>query len=161
MTCPSTRPPAAAGFTLIELLVAMTLFALLMAAMFGGLRLATRIWESAETRLDAATRLQITEAKSVCRRCPVVSECLTWALESGQVQALRGIQLRGLSTLQVSSLTTDQWQLLGATQIDALSTTHIAALTPDQAGAITTDQLQSLLPRSNSDSRDQTRDLTR
>ena len=28
--------------------------------------------------------LQIAEAKSVCRRCPVVSECLTWALESGQ-----------------------------------------------------------------------------
>ena len=27
--------------------------------------------------------LQIAEAKSVCRRCPVVSECLTWALESG------------------------------------------------------------------------------
>jgi WhiB family redox-sensing transcriptional regulator len=28
--------------------------------------------------------LQIAEAKSVCRRCRVVSECLTWALESGQ-----------------------------------------------------------------------------
>lgn len=28
--------------------------------------------------------LQIAEAKTVCRRCPVVSECLTWALESGQ-----------------------------------------------------------------------------
>lgn len=27
---------------------------------------------------------QIAEAKSVCRRCPVVSDCLTWALESGQ-----------------------------------------------------------------------------
>ena len=28
--------------------------------------------------------LQIAEAKTVCRRCPVVSECLVWALESGQ-----------------------------------------------------------------------------
>jgi WhiB family transcriptional regulator, redox-sensing transcriptional regulator len=28
--------------------------------------------------------LQIAEAKTVCRRCPVVSECLAWALESGQ-----------------------------------------------------------------------------
>jgi WhiB family transcriptional regulator, redox-sensing transcriptional regulator len=28
--------------------------------------------------------LQIAEAKTVCRRCPVVSDCLTWALESGQ-----------------------------------------------------------------------------
>jgi WhiB family redox-sensing transcriptional regulator len=28
--------------------------------------------------------LQIAEAKAVCRRCPVVTECLTWALECGQ-----------------------------------------------------------------------------
>jgi WhiB family redox-sensing transcriptional regulator len=28
--------------------------------------------------------LQITEAKSVCRRCPVNAECLNWALASGQ-----------------------------------------------------------------------------
>lgn len=28
--------------------------------------------------------LQITEAKSVCRRCPVVAECLTWAITTGQ-----------------------------------------------------------------------------
>jgi WhiB family redox-sensing transcriptional regulator len=27
---------------------------------------------------------QTEEAKAVCRRCPVSSECLTWALESGQ-----------------------------------------------------------------------------
>lgn len=27
---------------------------------------------------------QIEEAKAVCRRCPVVTECLTWALDSGQ-----------------------------------------------------------------------------
>lgn len=28
--------------------------------------------------------LQIDEAKSVCRRCPVVESCLQWAVESGQ-----------------------------------------------------------------------------
>ena len=28
--------------------------------------------------------MQIEEAKAVCRRCPVVEACLTWALESGQ-----------------------------------------------------------------------------
>jgi WhiB family transcriptional regulator, redox-sensing transcriptional regulator len=28
--------------------------------------------------------LQITEAKAVCRRCPVNAECLNWALTSGQ-----------------------------------------------------------------------------
>ncbi|MDL5157156.1 WhiB family transcriptional regulator [Actinomycetospora sp. OC33-EN08] len=27
---------------------------------------------------------QIAQAKAVCRRCPAMSECLTWALESGQ-----------------------------------------------------------------------------
>jgi WhiB family redox-sensing transcriptional regulator len=31
-----------------------------------------------------ANLLQIAEAKTVCRRCPVVTQCLTWALESGQ-----------------------------------------------------------------------------
>ena len=34
--------------------------------------------------------LQIAEAKTVCRRCPVVSECLTWALESGQADGVWG-----------------------------------------------------------------------
>ena len=28
--------------------------------------------------------LQIEQAKMVCRRCPVIQDCLTWALESGQ-----------------------------------------------------------------------------
>ena len=28
--------------------------------------------------------LQIEEAKSVCRRCPVIDTCLQWAIESGQ-----------------------------------------------------------------------------
>ncbi len=28
--------------------------------------------------------VQVEEAKVVCRRCPVVSDCLTWAIESGQ-----------------------------------------------------------------------------
>jgi len=28
--------------------------------------------------------LQIEEAKSVCRRCTVIDECLQWALETGQ-----------------------------------------------------------------------------
>lgn len=28
--------------------------------------------------------LQAEQAKTVCRRCPVTDECLTWALESGQ-----------------------------------------------------------------------------
>ena len=28
--------------------------------------------------------LQVEEAKTVCRRCPSVTDCLQWALETGQ-----------------------------------------------------------------------------
>jgi WhiB family transcriptional regulator, redox-sensing transcriptional regulator len=28
--------------------------------------------------------VQVEEAKAVCRRCPVVNDCLQWALASGQ-----------------------------------------------------------------------------
>jgi WhiB family transcriptional regulator, redox-sensing transcriptional regulator len=28
--------------------------------------------------------LQVAQAKSVCHRCPAASDCLTWALQSGQ-----------------------------------------------------------------------------
>lgn len=28
--------------------------------------------------------VQVHQAKLVCRRCPVVSDCLTWALDTGQ-----------------------------------------------------------------------------
>ena len=34
--------------------------------------------------------VQVEEAKVVCRRCPVVSDCLTWALESGQDSGVWG-----------------------------------------------------------------------
>ena len=49
------------GFTLLELLVAITLLGLLMTALFGGLRLGARVWETADTRLDASARLQIVQ----------------------------------------------------------------------------------------------------
>ncbi|MFD6880175.1 MULTISPECIES: WhiB family transcriptional regulator [unclassified Streptomyces] len=34
--------------------------------------------------------LQIEEAKAVCRRCPVMSECREWALEGGQDMGVCG-----------------------------------------------------------------------
>jgi WhiB family redox-sensing transcriptional regulator len=34
--------------------------------------------------------LQIEEAKAVCRRCPVMDQCLQWAFESGQDHGVWG-----------------------------------------------------------------------
>lgn len=34
--------------------------------------------------------LQIAEAKAVCRRCPVVDECLSWALTMGEDDGVWG-----------------------------------------------------------------------
>lgn len=49
------------GFTLLELLVAITLLGVLMVALFGGLRLGARAWETGEERLDRAARLQVVQ----------------------------------------------------------------------------------------------------
>ncbi len=45
------------GFTLLEILVAVTLLGLLMAALFGGVRLGVRAWEASGARLDDDARL--------------------------------------------------------------------------------------------------------
>lgn len=34
--------------------------------------------------------IQIEQAKQVCRSCPVISECLQWALDSGQEAGVWG-----------------------------------------------------------------------
>jgi general secretion pathway protein J len=49
------------GFTLLELLAAITLLGLLMAALFGALRLGARVWQTADDRLDASVRIQIVQ----------------------------------------------------------------------------------------------------
>ncbi|MGW5480347.1 WhiB family transcriptional regulator [Streptomyces sp. NPDC004008] len=36
------------------------------------------------------TLLQIDEAKAVCGRCPVVEQCLDWAVETGQADGIWG-----------------------------------------------------------------------
>jgi general secretion pathway protein J len=56
---PVSSLAADAGLTLLELLVAITLLGLLMAALFGGLRLGARAWELSEERLDQSTRLHV------------------------------------------------------------------------------------------------------
>ncbi|MGI9492610.1 MAG: prepilin-type N-terminal cleavage/methylation domain-containing protein [Geminicoccaceae bacterium] len=47
------------GFTLMELLVAMTLLGILMAALFGGLRLGVRVWEASDRTLDHGSQEEI------------------------------------------------------------------------------------------------------
>ena len=49
------------GFTLLELLVAITLLGVLIAALFGALRLGARVWETGEARLDANGRVQVAQ----------------------------------------------------------------------------------------------------
>lgn len=39
---------------------------------------------------DGPALLQIAEAKMVCRRCPVTTDCLSWALETGQSDGVWG-----------------------------------------------------------------------
>jgi general secretion pathway protein J len=48
----------ARGFTLLELLVSMTLLALILTLLFGGLRTGTRVWEASAERADNLARLQ-------------------------------------------------------------------------------------------------------
>ncbi|WP_351235447.1 WhiB family transcriptional regulator [Streptomyces sp. NPDC002133] len=39
---------------------------------------------------SGATLMQITEAKAVCRRCPVVEQCLNWAVKAVSVDGIWG-----------------------------------------------------------------------
>ena len=61
MTIGRRRCRSSAGFTLLELLIAITLLSLLLAALFGGLRLGARAWERSEERLDESARLQVVQ----------------------------------------------------------------------------------------------------
>jgi general secretion pathway protein J len=96
---PGARPGARfreRGFTLLELLVAITLLGLLMAALFGGLRLGARVWETGETRLDAAARIQIVQ--------DLVRQRLTQALPLETVLPEEGEDYRPLFLGQVDAV---------------------------------------------------------
>lgn len=62
----STRPAPEAGFTLLEVLLALTLLAVLMSLLFGGVRFGARVWE----RGDQTTQdlLDVETAQSLIRR---------------------------------------------------------------------------------------------
>ena len=57
--CPKRNPTGdAAGFTLVELLVALTLFAIMSALLFGGLRFGLRAWEVGGERIDRLATIE-------------------------------------------------------------------------------------------------------
>lgn len=58
-TCLKRKPARhAAGFTLVELLVALTLFAIMSALLFGGLRFGLRAWEVGGERIDRLATIE-------------------------------------------------------------------------------------------------------
>ncbi len=53
--------PEQAGFTLLELLIAMTLMGLVLAMLYGGLRIGMRSWEVGEQRADTVDELRLVQ----------------------------------------------------------------------------------------------------
>ncbi|MFG2357328.1 WhiB family transcriptional regulator [Streptomyces sp. NPDC048521] len=49
---------------------------------------------------DGASRLQIEQARRICRRCPVQLECRTWALRNREYEGVWG----GLTAMQRRAL---------------------------------------------------------
>jgi len=81
---------AAAGFTLLELLIGVVVLALLMAMLFGGLRLASHQVESRTARLDRAARIALVQSfmrRSLADARPLEVEARRGGLD-GAVAAL-------------------------------------------------------------------------
>jgi general secretion pathway protein J len=81
-----------AGFTLIELVIALTLVALLLGLLFGGLRLANKSWDAADARNELAVEMrmvwrfidqQLTQAVPVSRSTPEGSEAFFYGRSDG------------------------------------------------------------------------------
>jgi general secretion pathway protein J len=104
----SGRPASTArdrrrGFTLMELLVAMTLLGILMAALFGGLRLGARVWEASDRTLDQSSEAEVIRGFLRTRFEQVLP--VTGALDGPSDEALfRGdrTSLRFVSAMPVS-----------------------------------------------------------
>lgn len=80
-----------AGFTLLELLVALTVLAVLMVLMFGGLRFGARVWETGDAGLRGIAEMQT--AATLIRRTisqAVPTGSIGTAAEGAAVPAFRG-----------------------------------------------------------------------
>jgi general secretion pathway protein J len=80
---------AAAGFTLIELLVAMTLLGILMTALFGGLSLGSRVWETSDRRLEDGSRAQAVRDFLTARLGETLPVSIEGPLFAGSADSLR------------------------------------------------------------------------
>jgi len=91
------------GFTLMELLVAMTLLGILMAALFGGLRLGARVWEASDQTLDQGNHGEIvrsflrTRLEQVLPVTGTTTDSQTETLFRGQQKSLRFVSSMPIS----------------------------------------------------------------
>lgn len=76
------------GFTLLELLIGLALLGLLLALLFGGFRLASMTWNSAEERLERASKEQM--ARALIRRLLTQIQPLRWKKSPNRAVAFMG-----------------------------------------------------------------------
>ena len=75
----SLSTPRNDGFTLLELLIALSLISLIMALLFGGLRLGSRSWEGIEQRVQRTEEVRL--ARSFIRRALLQARKVNWQHE--------------------------------------------------------------------------------
>lgn len=76
------------GFTLLELLIGLALLGLLLTLLFGGFRLASMTWDSAETRLERNTNEQM--ARALVRRLLMQLQPIRWRKSPNRTLAFLG-----------------------------------------------------------------------
>jgi general secretion pathway protein J len=91
---PVVRSRTEAGFTLLELLAALTVLAVLMALMFGGLRFGARVWESGDQALRGLSELQ-TAAGFIRRQISQAVPADAAAAAAGDEEAASAAAFRG------------------------------------------------------------------
>jgi general secretion pathway protein J len=91
---PVARRRTEAGFTLLELLAALTVLAVLMALMFGGLRFGARVWESGDQALRGLAELQ-TAAGFIRRQISQAVPADAAAAAAGDEEAASAAAFRG------------------------------------------------------------------
>lgn len=77
-----------AGFTLLELLIGLALLGLILTLLFSGFRLASRTWDTAETRLERSMNEQM--ARALVRRLLTQMQPVLWTKSPNRAIAFLG-----------------------------------------------------------------------